>query len=1353
MHFSEKIFTHPSIIHIDYNPIEVPNTLIDSGASSCFIDFDFVKSSKIQVSQKKTPVLIEVVDGKALGTGKITEETTPLLLDILGHNEYISFNVIKSPSYPIILGMPWLSFHNPEINWKERSLKFNCQCNVLQSEPPEVLDTHTPSPAFTPFPEGKTCPLITSNDLDSNISPQNNQYLEVPEASNHDTGVKAQSNQETDATRIEHHNPNVSPLPENKVPIPYYSHYDSPPLPADGLPSSKGLYAPFAPFARSITPEIPRLPPRSRRGYGVPSSTESSPTPSPVPSVKPKLVSPPPAPRPAHFNSPPALPSHHVYPPTPSTDSSPEPRPRNTQLPPIFPVTPAQSNAPTMNNTGWNCIVSTLHLPLPSVKKDPESTIPDKYSAFSDIFSKEKAEILPQHRKYDCSIDIKDGEHPPFGPIYNLTPPELKALREYIDENLAKGFIRHSKSPAGAPILFVKKKDGSLRLCVDYRGLNAITVKNRYPLPLISQLLDQLSKASVFTKIDLRGAYNLVRIKAGDEWKTAFRTRYGHFEYAVMPFGLTNAPAVFQHMMNDIFREYLDHFVVIYLDDLLIFSKNQEEHDIHVRKVLTKLREVGLYAKLEKCEFDKNSVEFLGYVVTPHGIKMDQTKVDTLLSWKTPNSVRGVQCFLGFANFYRIFIKNYSTVVSPLTALTCKDRKFDWDLKAQNAFDDLKRRFTSAPILTHANPDRQYIVETDGSDFALGAVLSQLQDDGKLHPIAFYSRKFSAAEINYEIYDKELLAIVAAFEQWRHYLCGAQCPIIVFTDHKNLLYYTTTRKLNRRQARWSMFLADFDFEIKYRPGSQQGKPDALSRREEYKPKEGEDCVTNQQTVLIKPEKLHINGIVSTLEDDSQHSRIRENLKKDSFASGIMKHIEKFPKFTITNGLLFNEGLLYVPDLHSKLEILKNRHDSKIAGHYGTSKTVELITRDYWWPKMWEFVRRYINGCDTCARSKPSRHKPYGLLMPLEVPNKPWESISMDFITDLPNSNGYDAILVVVDRFSKMAHFIPCTKKISARTTAKLILQHIVRLHGLPRDIVSDRGPQFHSKFWKNLFGLLGTKISLSSAFHPQSDGQSERVNQVLEQYLRCTINYLQSNWCDALPLAEFSYNNSVHSSTQKTPFFANYGFHPRFDFDQMTTPLNPTAEKLVLDLQKLHRDVKEQLKAAQENMKKFANIRRISAPLFKPGNLVWLLRKFVKTTRPCDKLDFKKLGPFKVLEQINPVTFRLELPPSMRIHDAFHVSLLEPYETNKLQQQETAPPAIEVNNHLEYEVEEILDSRYIRNKLHYLVHWSGHDPSERTWEPLENLVNTKELLKEFHQRYPGKPSPRKPPEGLSLKRR
>jgi len=458
------------------------------------------------------------------------------------------------------------------------------------------------------------------------------------------------------------------------------------------------------------------------------------------------------------------------------------------------------------------------------------SGVPEEYHEYADVFSKERADTLPDHRPYNLKIDLEDGAEPPLGRMYSLSQTEVQALREFLDENLRIGFIRPSKAGHGAPILFVKKKDGSLRLCVDFRGLNRLTKKDRYPLPLISDLLDAPGKARIYTKIDLRHAYHLVRIAEGDEAKTTFRTRYGSSEWLVIPEGLTNAPSAFQRFMNEVFSDLIDVSVIVYLDDILIYSNNLAEHRKHVKEVLRRLRKHGLFARANKCEFHAERVEYLGYILSPEGLSMDQAKVKTIQDWPEPRKVRDIQSFLGFANFYRRFVFNYSDIVVPLTRLTRKGIPFQFTDKAREAFNLLKEAFTTAPVLTHWIPDRPIIIETDASDYALAAILSIVAEDGELHPVAFHSRSFSPTELNYDVHDKELFAIYEAFRIWRHYLEGSAAPIDVITDHKNLEYFATTKLLNRRQARWSEYLAQFNLIIRFRPGKLGTKPDALTRR-------------------------------------------------------------------------------------------------------------------------------------------------------------------------------------------------------------------------------------------------------------------------------------------------------------------------------------------------------------------------------------------------------------------------------------------------------------------------------------------------------------------------------------------
>ncbi|SOV05166.1 uncharacterized protein UDID_17854 [Ustilago sp. UG-2017a] len=1106
--------------------------------------------------------------------------------------------------------------------------------------------------------------------------------------------------------------------------------------------------------------------------------------------------------------------------------------------------------------------------------------IPQEYHQYLDVFSRVKADKLPPHRTYDHQIPLEEGKSPPFRPIYSLSEHELKTLREYLEENLAKGFISLSDSPAASPILFVKKKDGSLRLCVDYRGLNRITIRNRYPLPLIDKLLDRLREARFFTCIDLRGAYNLLCIAKGDKWKTAFHTRYGLFQYNVMPFGLTNAPASFQHLMNNTFKDMLDRSLIIYLDDLLIYSSTLKQHQEHVSAVLARLRQAGLYAKAEKCQFSTSQTEFLGFVVSDQGVAMDPSKTEVITNWPVPQSVHDVQVFLGFCNFYRKFIPQYSRTAYPLTQLLHKEAQsapFAWHNDAQHAFEQLRSAFGTDTILRHFDPTRPIIVETDASDFAVAAVLSQTFDQGARHPIAFFSKKLDPAQLNYPIFDKEMFAIVAAFKHWRQYLevhdvqvflgfCnfyrkfipqysqtaypltqllrkeaqstpfawnhaaqhafeqlhssfstdtilhhfdparpiivktdasdfavaavlsqsfdqgtrhpiafflkqldpaqlnypifdkemfaivaafkhwrqyleGAKFPVQVLTDHRSLEYFTTTKQLNRRQARWSELLADFDFVIQYRPGAQAGLPDALTRRSDMRPKDRglslmqEHNPGNFQT-LLKPHQLRLaaTGILTVKSDITD--KIHDALPRDPWTSSLLERVHLGsapPGFAINSmNLLTYQDSVCVPEVDDlRLLIVQDCHNSPAAGHPGRRKTLSLVRRSFFWLGMSKFVHSFVDSCETCRRIKAVRHKPYGHLKSLLVPPHPWSSISMDLIEQLPPSSDFTAILIAVDRLTKMAIFVPTTNELDAPKLAKLFLCHVYSKHGLPTSIVSDRGSEFTSHFWHSLSTLLGIETHFSSAYHPQSDGQTERINQVLEQFLRGYSNHLQTDWSDLLPLAEFSYNNAEHASTQLTLFFANYGYHPRFSFDN-TDPaspaLFPTARSYAEQLKQLHEYVRGELVKANSQLAEQFDKRRLPAPQFRPGDRVWLSADNIRSLRPTKKLDYRRLGPFSVSEIISSHAYRLQLPPSMKIHNVFHVDRLEPYVANTIPNRVQLPPPHKV------------DHRY-RDPLFYLVRWVGYGPDHNSWEPASNLTHASDLITEFHTANPTRPSP------------
>ncbi|GJR38349.1 putative reverse transcriptase domain-containing protein [Tanacetum coccineum] len=847
---------------------------------------------------------------------------------------------------------------------------------------------------------------------------------------------------------------------------------------------------------------------------------------------------------------------------------------------------------------------------------------------FPEVFPEDLPGIPPT-RQVEFQIDLIPGAAPVARAPYRLAPSEMKELSDQLKELSDKGFIRPSSSPWGAPVLFVKKKDGSFRMCIDYRELNKLTVKNRYPLPRIDDLFDQLQGSSIYSKIDLRSGYHQLRVREEDIPKTAFRTRYGHYEFQVMSFGLTNAPAVFMDLMNRVCKPYLDKFVIVFINDILIYSKSKKEHAKHLTLILELLKKEQLYAKFSKYEFWIPKVQFLGHVIDSQGIHMDPVKIESVKDWASPKSATKIRQFLGLAGYYRRFIEGFSKIAKPMTKLTQKKVKFNWSDKAEIAFQLINHKLCSAPILALLEGNEDFIAYCDASIKGLGAVLMQREK-----VIAYASRQLKLHEKNYTTHDLELGAVVFALKIWRHYLYGTKCT--VFTDHKSLQHILDQKELNMRQRRWLELLSDYDCEIRYHPGKANVVADALSRKERIKP-------------------LRVRALVMTI------------------------------------GLDLPKRILEAQIEARKPENLKSE-DVRVFG---------------------------------CLRVKAEHQKHFGLLVQPAIPQWKWENITMDFVTKLPRTqSGNDTIWVIIDRLTKSAHFLPMRETDPMDKLARLYLKEVVTRHGIPVSIICDRDPRFTSNFWRSFQKAMGTRLDMSTAYHPETDGQSERTIQTLEDMLRACVIDFGNGWEGHLPLIEFSYNNSYHASIKAAPFEALYGRKCRSPVcwaevgdARLTGPelVHETTEKIV--------QIKQRMQAARDRQKSYADVRR--KPLeFQVGDRVMLKVspwKGVVRFGKRGKLNPRYIGPFKVLAKVGTVAYRLELPQQLsRVHSTFHVSNLK----KCLSDEPLAVPLDEIHIddklHFVEEPVEILEreiKKLRRSRIPIIkVRWNSKRGPEFTWE-------------------------------------
>ncbi|KAL5850318.1 hypothetical protein ACOSQ4_008331 [Xanthoceras sorbifolium] len=921
---------------------------------------------------------------------------------------------------------------------------------------------------------------------------------------------------------------------------------------------------------------------------------------------------------------------------------------------------------------------------------------------YAEVFSEPKS--LPPHRKQDHKIPLIAGCSPVNVRNYRHPYVQKNEIERIVREMLDSGIIRHSNSPFSSPILLVKKKDGTWRFCLDYRELNKITVKDKFPIPLIDELLDELNGARVFTKLDLRAGYHQIRVAEADIPKTAFRTHQGHYEFKVMPFGLTNAPASFQSLMNEIFRPYLRKMILVFFDDILVYSHNILEHQEHLRITFSILRENQLFVKKSKCSFGCHELEYLGHIISEKGVAADNKKIQGMVDWPTPKSIKALRGFLGLTGYYRKFVRGYGIISKPLTNLLRKGG-FIWNEEAEMAFQNLKVAMTTTPVLALPDFQQPFVLETDACDTGIGVVLMQ-QD----RPIAYISKSLPNRKKGLSTYEKELLAIVYAVQKWRAYLHGNRFTIK--TDHHSLKYFLEQKITTLMQQKWLTKLLGYDYVISYKKGKENVVADGLSRafQEEEEP---------SYLALTATKPAWVQEVIESYYKDPKATALIPELLIGSQAN---------QEFTMKEGILRKNGVIYVGSYGNlRQKLIEEAHSSAMGGHSGIQGTMKRLQLYFFWDSMLKEVSARVLECTVCQENKSLHSKPAGLLQPLPIPNTPWLDIAMDFIEGLPRSAGKDTILVVIDRLTKYAHFLALTHPYTAQQVARLFLDNIQKLHGIPSTIVSDRDKIFTSQFWQHLFKAMGTQLCLSTAYHPQTDGQSERLNQCLENYLRCMTSSKPSHWANWLPLAEWWYNTNYHTALKMTPFEALYGFRPPIYSGSPRDYSDPENRAFVIDRNRIQHTLKESLTQAQSRMKTYADRKRTERE-FNTGDHVYLklqpYRQSTLAVRRTLKLAPRYFGPYQITERVGKVAYRLLLPPGSQIHPVFHVSQLKAKIGSRFTSNPQLPHAGPDGQILAQPVA-VLERKMVKkhNKavVQYLIQWSTTSPEDATWEDAEMI--------------------------------
>lgn len=988
----------------------------------------------------------------------------------------------------------------------------------------------------------------------------------------------------------------------------------------------------------------------------------------------------------------------------------------------------------------------------------------NRHNAFMHKDSKNITWDMLNHQKITPEVRLEPGHKPPFTGLRRLSQPEIETAKQHVTDLLERGLIEPCNSPYGAQVLFVQKKDKSLRLVVDLRQLNKIAIPYKYPLNRIDDVLDSLQGAKYFSSLDCSQAFFQCVIPVTSREATAFRLPWGQYCFKILPMGYHSSPAIWTNRLNELLKPYIGKFVVIYMDDIAIYSKTLQDHLQHIDIVLKLLEEDKLFVSTDKSSFLKPSMDYVGFVVDCNGVSISPTRIETIKKWPVPNNKKELRGFLGLTQFVRKFILGHSIAAAPLTSMTGEKATFTWGKEQQHAFDLLKRALTSPPILALPQPGKPYTIISDACITGCGAILMQ---EGKV--IAYFSKKFTPEETKYITTDQELAGIMHALEEWRCYVEGQDLELQ--TDHCPLTHLNTQPQLSRKQARWMETLETlYRYKWKYIPG-RINAADPISR---YPPlaEDTQACVMQPDqpvafvTTRANNKRHKVHHTHTTLQppppppspspptlpppppadsmlshvidvDHPLHKMIINTCKSSKYFKaddqGNMpkhtKHLRQIQPHVWIDGM---QRIVVPPEHKLTKAVIDHFHASPTEGHMGSGKTLEKIQRHFWWKGMAADVINYTAKCDSCQRVKFVRDKPLGLLNPLPVPARNWESIGMDFITDLPmTEDGYDQILVVVCRLSKMVVFAAVKSTHTAADTAQTFIDNVFKNHGLPTSIVSDRDPKFTSTFWRSLCEKLGITQLMSSPWHPSTDGISEKHVQIVSDYLRHFVTHQPERWKKYLPLAQFAHNNSRSASTQLTPFYMNYGFHPTSPASSGLHTQSPPAEDTADIINAIIKQATENMAAAQDRQKAYADAKR-RPHTFQHGDMVLLSTKHLKFKGDITrKLMPRFVGPFKIIKLVGNAAVKLELPPNMRVHPVLHVSQVKPYKSDG--KYKPCPPLGFIEGEPVFKVAMLHAHKRIRNKDMYLVRWENYDPVYDTWEPATNILD-KSLINDYWAR-------------------